>query len=211
MEIGLPRLPILLIVLGLLIAGCSTHPIEFPLIPTSATVPENDREVIVAKALRRAFIEEKDVPDYGLIRDPQRILVSNQMGGGRSWEPLTSGALPHSDTVKFILLSPRQIERLAFCMGDFVYVQVGRPEIKGDSAAVVVSTDWATSSRSQVIYLSGGAYKLVYLKKDGEWVFERVAWGVICSLGDELLLSLCGKPDNGIHSDLAPAFGQARR
>lgn len=144
---------------------------------TEFPTPADDRDALIAQALGRAVIEEKDIPDYALLQDASRIVVSNttnpfQEGGATV--TFTADALPESGEVEFILLSPEEIQRRADEQGDFAYLFVGNVEVDGAAATIEVGTTWARSKDSTVFYLSGGGYRLRYQKQDGRWVFQEI-------------------------------------
>ncbi len=69
------------------------------------------RNSLIATALTRAAVTERDVPDFESIRDKQRIpLLDTTDFGQASGEKISAGALPKSKSVNFVLLSRAEIQ-----------------------------------------------------------------------------------------------------
>ncbi len=145
------------------------------LAPTVPEEPRNNRDRFIALALTRAVIEEKDIPDYQLLRNKSRIILSNTTDEGELIEP---SALPASDSVRFILLGEEAIQQYADTWGDFLYLCVNQAFVGADTARVDVSTRWAidTSDRRNESEwpLSGGGYRLEWIRQDSTWTIPEI-------------------------------------
>jgi hypothetical protein len=158
---------------GLAFNGCAAQSGDSLLRITSPTAPVNDMEVLVSKTLRRAVIDQKDMPGYEYLSDGDRIIVSSRIGSGPSAASFTAGGLPYSEDLEFVLLSPEQIKQLASLRGDFPYVSVEMFVMEGRKATVQIGVTWGTSRWSNQWHPSRG-YILLYRKQGGEWVFDKV-------------------------------------
>jgi hypothetical protein len=142
---------------------------------TPSAAPSSEKEAVIAQVLRRALLEEKDIPDYGLLKGEDEVILFNRIGWGDSAKVLTGGGLPETDEVEFFLLSRDAMTELADCWsGDILYLYVDVISIDENEATVSLSMEWARSSRSTLLHLCGGGYVLLYRKQDGEWIFDRV-------------------------------------
>jgi len=158
-----------LLLIGLL-GGCRSSIRETlpKLTPTVPEAPQSDADVLMQLALRRAVVDEKAVPDYGLLPDPTIIVVV------RHDSSITPRILPQSSGVRFLILSREEIRRLADQHGHFVYLDVSAWRIEGDSGQAGASTHWAASRRNRgIVYMSGGSCAWQYRKRDGVWHFEK--------------------------------------
>ena len=175
-HVGFRLIVVLLVVVGAG-TGCSTCLQRQALVATAATDPQNDRDVVIGLALRRAVIEEKDIPCYEYLTDKTRIIICSA-GCPMSADSVGSGALPLSDTVSFILLTPTQIDNLAFCGRGFTYLAIGQVKIDADEARVRLGAYWAPSPRdeghaSRDECGSALGYELVYHREGTSWIFVR--------------------------------------
>jgi len=135
------------------------------------------RNSLIATALTRAAVTEKDVPDFDGIHDKQRIPLLDTTEWGQAWgEKIPLDALPKIENVKFILLSKEELQRRANEQGAFAYLAVGRVAVEASSATIYVGTHWALPEPrdSRIVYLCGGAYELRYTWRNGKWLFDRI-------------------------------------
>ena len=138
------------------------------LVPTSPETPQSDADVLMQLALRRAVVDEKAVPDYGLLPDPTTIVVLKQDSS------ITARILPQTSNIRFLLLSADEIRDLADRYGHFVYINVSAWQIQGDSGRAGASTKWTQSRRNRgVVYLSGGSCAWQFRKREGTWHFDK--------------------------------------
>lgn len=87
---------------------------------------------------------------------------------------ITPRMLPQSERVRFALLSPAELKALADRYDHFLCLTLGKVMIAGDSAVVTVGTSWVPSARRpRTVYMSGGACRWQYRKRDGHWEFEK--------------------------------------
>ena len=156
--------------LALLWVACTTTTIRAALLNLPATPAEpsrTDADTLLQLALRRT-VEERAVPDYGLLPDSQAVVVL------RRNDSITPRILPQSSRVRFLLLTLDQIRDLADRYDHFVYVTVSLGKIEGDSAIVGAGTTWAPSKkRPGTVYMSGGSCAWQYRKREDGWHFER--------------------------------------
>ncbi len=118
-------------------------------------------------ALRRV-VEERAVPDYGLLPDSQVMVVLKRDSS------ITPRILPQTSKVRFLLLTADQIRLLADRYDHFGYLVVSVDRIEGDGAIVGAGTTWAPSKRRPgTLYMSGGSCAWQYRKRDGGWHFEK--------------------------------------
>lgn len=166
----------ILLASGLIIAAIGNDGIS---IGPCQKSPKPEKGVLIEKMLRRAVVDKKDIPDYGLINDKSKILLSNL--GISFWEKgpvsdtMQSGSVPQFKNVKIILFSPAEIQKLADEQGNFLYLQFGKIEIMGNVARVEIATCWAVSreNQSRMIMMSAGGYERQFSKRNGEWIFEK--------------------------------------
>jgi hypothetical protein len=149
---------------------------------TRPATPTTEKEALISMALRRVMVDGKGVNNYGWRGEEDEIALLNAIGLGDSAEALTARALPESDKVKFILLSPEQMKRLADCWGGyFVYHRVEIIDLRDEEAIIGIWEAWAHGSRSGWPPAGGGGYRLLYRKQQGEWVFEKVLSAIFVS------------------------------
>jgi hypothetical protein len=141
--------------------------------------PKDDKEMLISHSLRRAVIEERDIPGYDRLENKDRIVICSEMLGTEPREHFSPGALPISDRVAFMLLSPEEIRRLGFCKKGFVYLYVSYVTISESTATLelVVSRAPIWKDRGEFHGSWAGGYELLYSKRDGEWTLlgtERI-------------------------------------
>lgn len=168
----------------LLLAGCAS---SNPKYNSPALKRKTDVDDLIHAAIRHAVVVERDIPDYGLIRNKRCFVLQNVRGPFLEWsadppEPLDSisfGYAPQFEHVRIVLASPSEITEFAEGSGDFLYLVIGTIEIAADSARIDIGLNWAQSnqSRSRIAHLSGGGYRLAFRKRNDEWVFDRVISG----------------------------------
>jgi hypothetical protein len=133
-------------------------------------------------ALGRVLTNGKGFNGYGWRGEDDEVVLLDTIGLGDSTEALTARDLPESDKVKFILLSPEQMKKLADCWGGyFKYHRVEIIHLDDEEAIIGIWEAWAHGSRSRWTPASCGGYRLLYRKQDGEWVFEKVLSSIFVS------------------------------
>lgn len=170
--------PLFLLTLLLLLTSCRTA-------DTRPDEPAGDiEEAVISAALRHAFVGARDVPDYSLLSDPNRVILTSEralmqpgkvlQSEGDPLPDLTPGALPDTRDVRFVLLSGNEIRERAESEGAFAHAQVGAVEIDGERATAEIATTWAIPPDSETIYLSGGGYVLELRREDGSWTVSSI-------------------------------------
>ena len=134
------------------------------------------RNSLIADALMRAVATEKDVPDFDMLADKQRVpqLDVTDWGTGQK---ISAMALPNTEGVKFTLLSKADIQRRANEeAAPFAYLAIGRVALQASAGTICVGIQWAIPEppNSTLVVLAGGAYELRYAWRRGRWVFDRV-------------------------------------
>jgi len=158
------------------LSGCISKSLLKDYSTTAPQPPTNDREVIISKALRHALIDEKDIPDYSLIKNKEKIAIRKQVDPSEdsmmNFE-LSSHYIPKSNDVSFVLLSKEELQCIANDYGEFVYVYISKIEINNSKASVELGTGWVTPDNYKGIIMSGGWYKQIYTKENGNWKLEK--------------------------------------
>lgn len=126
---------------------------------------EADKLEIIKPTLEKALLN-KQIPDYGLLKDKKNVVLST--------ENISPSLVPKLTGVNLILLSPEEIQEKANLEGDFTYLSFGEIRANGDKIFVVLRNTWVKSKTSKVMYLSGGGMFLEYRKENGKWVGEVV-------------------------------------
>lgn len=124
-----------------------------------------DKQAAIKSALELALIK-KQIPDYGLIKDKQNVVLSSKN--------VPTNADLNLSGVNILLLSPDKIQEKADREGDFTFLSFGEITANGDKMFVVITNTWVKSRTSKMLYLSGGGMFLEYQKKDGKWVGNNV-------------------------------------
>jgi hypothetical protein len=167
-----PELAIWLwVVLGALVGGCTVCINEqWPDITVPAT-PANDAETLVGKALRHVVLEDNDMPGYHLIEGKSPTVLCDRVGGLDEGLLLSPGALPSSDEARFVLLTPTQLRRLAFCRGGFAFVSILALVVGESEAEVTLCVQWYPSLRDDGKWPPGVPHYTLRYRRDGSaWV-----------------------------------------
>lgn len=143
----------------------------------------SDKSILIFQALNKSVVEDKDVADYGLIKDKKKLYVLDKwyssFFGTTEDEvkkyPLSADEVPSRiSSVEFCLKSEQELQEIADKTSAFIYLSIGDIEITGDIAKVGIATGWKGKSGSKTAYLSGGGYVLQYKKINGDWVFDKM-------------------------------------
>ena len=158
--------------------GCTTvRPTVFPdvVVPSS---PANDEEKVIAEAIRRAVVDQKDIPGYSNLADTDTIIVKCEFGHGAGKRGFAAGALPHTDDVHFRLMTLTDIDRLRKIYGRIHYLMVEDLEISGDVATIdiqLASVSWYPATESSTwldgapgMFASAG-YILQFRRQGDTW------------------------------------------
>jgi hypothetical protein len=121
---------------------------------------EADEVDLVRLALEWALVD-KNVPDYGLLPDPQNTVLV--------LEGFETRIVPKLPDVNFTLLSGEEAQAKADAEGDFPYLRISLYQATDTKAEVEVATAMAVSKDSEIGYLVGGGCRLTAVKADGEW------------------------------------------
>lgn len=126
---------------------------------------DEDKRTAIKSALEFALIK-KQIPDYGLIKDKQNVILSS--------ENVPANADLKLAEFKISFLSPDKIQEKADREGDFLFLSFGEIIANGNNMFVVLKNSWIKSRTSKMLYLSGGGMFLEFQKKDGKWVGTNV-------------------------------------
>ncbi|MCH8896256.1 MAG: hypothetical protein IH927_08355 [Proteobacteria bacterium] len=130
--------------------------------PDTQAAPAETRETrILDLAMERALIEKK-IPDHGLLADPWKVVLSDRN--------LPADWRPRLDGVEILLLTKAEIETRANRDGDFLFIYVSELSFpESDTASIRVHSMWAKAKDSNVVYLSGGGFAVIYHKDGDTW------------------------------------------
>ncbi|MEQ1923619.1 MAG: hypothetical protein ABL952_14020 [Pyrinomonadaceae bacterium] len=128
-------------------------------------VSNADRLAVIEPSLRNALLD-KQIPDYGLIKDKKNVVLST--------ENIPSAYAPSLPGINLILLSPAKIQEKADVEGDFVFLSLASIAANGNKIFVVLTNTWVKSKNSNKMYLSGGGVFLEFHKANGKWVGKSV-------------------------------------
>lgn len=154
---------------------------------TFAQKPAQETPVLIQKILEYALTSENKVPDYNLLKNKNKVVVSRAVinkfqsdGQDFHFDLYPKETFPEkAGAVKINALPKPEIQMLADRKGDYLYLQIGAISITGDRAEIGISTQWAVSKKTRnKVYMSGGGYVLEFIKENGEWKFnqERIRW-----------------------------------
>ncbi|MCH9025838.1 MAG: hypothetical protein IIA05_01835 [Proteobacteria bacterium] len=130
--------------------------------PDTQAAPADTRETrILDLAMQRALIEKK-IPDHGLFADPRKVILSDQN--------LPADWKPRLDGVEILVLTKREIDTRANRDGDFLFIYVSELSFPdSDTASIRLHSMWAKAKDSNVVYLSGGGFVVIYEKEGDTW------------------------------------------
>lgn len=142
---------------------------------------DSDKKELIYKILKRAVVEEKDVPDSDLIKDKQKIYIENVYYGAflgneaKKTFPINSSEIPSEiNGVSFCLKSKAEMQKIADKTSAFLYLNFAQIKIVGDIATIGISTNWQPTTNSKVVYLSGGGYVWQFKKINEKWEFDKI-------------------------------------
>lgn len=163
--------------------GCATYTDTkfFDCAKTENYKKDSDKKELIYKVLKRAVVDEKDIPDYNLIKDKKKIYIENNYAASILDEeemkilPLTSSEIPSEiKGISFCLKSKPELQAIADKTSPFLYLTFKEIKIDGDIAIIGISNSWQPITKSKVAYLSGGGYVLQFKKVNGVWEFDKV-------------------------------------
>lgn len=148
---------------------------------------DTDLKELVYKSLERAFVSERDIPDYSFLWKKHRIYVSseyqstmNTFISNEDWNAnvsyLESNDVPGAiGGVGFSLKTREELQRIANrTWEDFLHASFSLIKIDGDTATILINNTWIVSKHTKMSYLSGGGYYCVYKKIQGVWEFQEI-------------------------------------
>ncbi len=142
-------------------------------------VLDKDKQQLIYKILERAVVKEKDIPDYHLLKDKNRIYISKEYVD-RFFEEseiyhLGNGDIPKKiNGVSFSLKSPEELQAIADETEPFTFLVFGNISINGNTAVVGIDHWWQRQTNENLVIMSGGGYILEYQKTGGEWQFKKI-------------------------------------
>jgi hypothetical protein len=147
-------------ILGITLAALLIVACRGQQLPDAQAASTDSREVTILNlAMERALIEKK-IPDYGLLADPRKIILSDRN--------LPADWVPQLADIEIRILSEAEIEARANRDGDFLFIYISELSFPdSDTASVRVHSMWARAKDSKIVYLSGGGFVVIY-QKDGE-------------------------------------------
>ncbi|HBY69540.1 MAG TPA: hypothetical protein DEG69_18410 [Flavobacteriaceae bacterium] len=142
-----------------------------------------DKKQLIYAILERAVVSKKDIPDYQLISNKNKIYINNvsytRFFGGMT-KPNESqvfvSEIPSTiGDVQFCLKSESELQAIANKTDDFLYLTLGSIKITDETAKIGLSNSWIVKKRNKGKYvmMSGGGYILTFKKVNGEWVFDE--------------------------------------
>ena len=145
---------------------------------------DTDKKQLIYTILERAVVSKKDIADYHLISDKNKVYVSDiaysKFFGGierPSEIPIEKSEVPNKiNNVKFCIKSKPELQKIADETGNFLYLTLGNIEIKENTAKIGVMTSWSVSEKNKrkMVMMSGGGYVWEFEKKDGNWIFIKI-------------------------------------
>ena len=187
MAIATLRVPhyLLRVMLGtVVLAACTSYSMRMLTQVSTPAFPLNDEEMLIAEALRRAVVDEKDIPGYEVLARMDTLVVRSEFYLDGRIRAFSAGGLPHTDKIRFVLLSRKHLTQLARLKGQLSYLFVEGVTINGDEATIHIGVASVGISSSGSTWLEGDlwsyskGYVLLYKKQAGTWHFVEVitAW-----------------------------------
>ncbi len=126
-----------------------------------------EREELLRLTLEQALIEQ-EIPDYGLLPDPDNVVLSSAN--------VDAASLPEElDGTNMIVMTPEEIQARANAEGDFLYLRFDEIEVKSANRVIVrLNNTWAVAEGTDTGYLSGGGFAVEYTRRGGTWSSEIV-------------------------------------
>jgi hypothetical protein len=122
---------------------------------------EQDQDIAeVARMSLTIALVDHDIPDYGLIKDPTRVILEDSL--------VSPEMVPELDGITITVLPRNRIQQTANAEGDFVFLKF--MQIETDSLnriTVALATVWAVAANSTNLYLSGGFNVYRFTKING--------------------------------------------
>ncbi|MCZ6500069.1 MAG: hypothetical protein O6844_06225 [Gammaproteobacteria bacterium] len=146
-----------IVLAALLIVACQGR--ELPDLHAVATDTRETK--ILDLAMKRALIDRK-IPDHGLLADPRKVILSDR-NLPADWEPRLAG-------IEILVMTEAEIETRASRDGDFLFLYVSELSFPDSGTANIrMHSMWARAKDSNVVYLSGGGFAVIYQKTGDTW------------------------------------------
>ena len=150
--------------------------------PPIEYVMDTDLKELVYRTIDRAYVTEREIPDYIFLWKKHRIFISNEYQAKKTryrpkadWEEpllfLNPSDLPNFvGSVAFCLKSKKELQKIADrTYEDFLYASFSLIEIEGDTARVRIDNTWITSKHSKLKHGGGGSLMSTFKKVRGVW------------------------------------------
>ena len=143
-------------------------PIEDPVDENTvewSLLPEEDQAELIRLTLERALLDE-EIPDFLLLTEGRDEIVL-------STENVDPELVPELEGVNLVPLSPEEIQAKANEEGDFLYLHFQMVDVQSETEVTVsLNNIWAIAEDSDMLYLSGGGFKIEYTKTADGWSGE---------------------------------------
>ena len=127
-------------------------------------ITREDRANIIRLSLEYALVDQ-EIPDYGLIQDPENIVLSATN--------IDADLVPTLPGINLILLTQEEIQDKANREGDFLYIEFTDITVESDTKVTVsLNNTWAVATDSETAYLSGGGFAIEFTKTADGWIGE---------------------------------------
>ena len=127
-------------------------------------ITREDRTEIIRLSLERALVDQ-EIPDYGLIQDPENIVLSTAN--------IDASLVPTLPGINLILLTREEIQDRANSEGDLLYIEFTEITVESDTKVTVsLSNTWAVAADPEPAYLSGGGFVIEFTKTADGWIGE---------------------------------------
>tara|TARA_R100000306_G_C4345769_1_gene127575 strand:- start:24 stop:473 length:450 start_codon:yes stop_codon:yes gene_type:complete len=142
---------------------------------------DSDKKELIYKILKRAVVEEKDIPDYSLINDKKKIYIQDlwiesfwSEKPPKTFLVRSTEIPPQINGVSFCLKSKSEMQIIADNTSGFTYLTLGVIKIDNNSATIGIDHGFQTKTNSNKVILAGGGYVWQFKKVNGEWMFDKI-------------------------------------
>ncbi len=131
----------------------------------NGSLSDADLYAILDQGLTHAVVDER-IPDFAMLADQEEFILST--------ENLPKGWTPNLP-VALTLMSPEEIQAKADAEKDFLYLRVQEFTAASETQATLsLSSTWAIGKDSDMLYLSGGGFQMLFTKSGDQWQGEVV-------------------------------------